>query len=352
MSEKHLALSSLEDVDKAQGVGRSPSSGASSPRYTQWFLAAGLLLFALLLWNTRLDTVGRLLWHANWAFPLVFIPYALVVVCETWGWWFAFPSTLSIRFAKLLHLTVAAKAVQFLTPSIIQAGEFMKIHLLQESGVKVDVAAASVVVAKTTMMIAELLFIGLGLGFAVGYVAVEPIVVRSIMLGLAVTGLCIMGAIFLQRAGMFRPLVWVSRHIPPLSALITRHEGILSSTERMIQAHLVEKRRFAWACSWFFLGWTAGIVEVWVLLDVLGLPVDAGSAVFIQVWSVIVTRLTTFIPGNLGAQEAGIVMAFSFLGLSTETAMAFAVLRRIRQFAWIAASLGCLKWLPRSNELS
>jgi uncharacterized protein (TIRG00374 family) len=120
----------------------------------------------------------------------------------------------------------------------------------------------------------------------------------------------------------------------------------------MIQEHLVEKRRFARPCSWFFTGWAVGIAEVWVVLGVLGLPVDAGSAVFIQVWSVVVTRLTTFIPGNVGVQEAGTVMTFSFLGLSAESAMAFAVLRRVRQLAWIAASLACLKWMPRSNDPS
>jgi uncharacterized membrane protein YbhN (UPF0104 family) len=90
------------------------------------------------------------------------------------------------------------------------------------------------------------------------------------------------------------------------------------------------------------MAWAAGIVEVWVFLNLLGLPVDVPSALFIQVWSLVVTRLTTFIPGSLGAQEAGTVMTFSILGLSVESAIAFAVLRRVRQLGWIAASLGCL----------
>jgi glycosyltransferase 2 family protein len=348
ISDEHMAISALADGEKTGIVRRPQSFAAYGTSLTRWLLAAGLLLFGLLLLRTGLGSVGQLLWKASWAFPLVFIPYALVVVCETFGWWFAFSSTHSMLFRDLMRLTIAAKGVQFLTPSIIQAGEFMKIHLLRESGVKGDVAAASVVVAKTTIMIAELLFIGLGLCLALGYAAVDPTVAASIMLGLAIMGLGIMGAILLQRAGLFRPLLWVSHRIPFITAFITRHEGFLSSTQRIIQSHLVEKKQFAWSCAWFFMGWAAGIVEVWLFLRILGLPSNIAAVLFIQVWSVIVTRLTTFIPGNLGAQEAGLVMTFSFLGLSVESAMAFAVLRRIRQLGWIAASLGCLRGMPRA----
>jgi hypothetical protein len=288
ISDKHMSISSVADAQKVGGAQRFFSSFAQSgTRYTQWFLALGLLLFALLLWRTRLDTVGQLLWHVSWSFPLVFIPYALVVVCEVWGWWFAFPSPLPLRFTELLRLTVAAKGVQFLTPSIIQAGEFMKLHLLRESGVKSDVAAASVVVAKTTTMIAELLFIGAGLCLAWWYVvAVDPAVAASILLGLGFMCLFMVGAILVQRAGLFRPLLWVSQHFPFLAGVITRHEGFLSSTQRIIQEHLIEKQRFAWSCACFFMGWAAGIVEAWVFLSILGLPTSVGSALFIQVWSV------------------------------------------------------------------
>jgi uncharacterized protein (TIRG00374 family) len=223
----------------------------------------------------------------------------------------------------------------------------MKIHLLKESGVKADVAAASVIVAKTTIMIAELLFIGLGLSVAFGRVAVEPVVAERVMLGITLMALCMMGAVLLQRAGLFRPLVWLGRHIVSLTGFLDRYEGFLSSTERIVQAHLKEKRRFAWSCCWFFTGWAAGIVEVWVFFIILGLPSDVGSAVFIQVWSLIVTRLTSFIPANLGAQEAGFAVTFSFLDLSGESALAFALLRRLRQLGWIAASLGCLRRVTR-----
>ena len=305
MSEKNIAMPVLTESGETAGFRGFSSRAAYGTPLTRVFLAAGLLLFVALLWRIGPGDIGQILWKASWALPLVLMPYTLVIGCEALGWWFAFPSSHVIRFNELLRFTIAIKAIQFLTPSILQAGEFMKVHLLRQNRVNVDVGVASVVVAKTAIMSAEFLFIGLGLSLTLRYAAVEPIVAWSVTLGIFMMGLCVVGIFLWQRAGMFRPVIWMGRHIRLLTSFVERHEDVLSSTESIVREHLEEKRRFAWSCLWFFMGWSAGIVEVWVLLHVLGLPSDLGSALVVQVWSVIVTRLTTFIPGNLGLRELG-----------------------------------------------
>jgi uncharacterized protein (TIRG00374 family) len=348
MFERQVVMSTLDDAGEPEGSPKLQPRVAYGAHLTRWFLAGGLVLFLALLWRVGPGAIGQLLWKAGWALPLVFLPYGLVITCEALGWWFAFPSNHQcMRFNDLVRLTLATKAVQLLTPSITQAGEFMKVHLLRVTGVKVEIGAASVVVAKTTITIAELLFMGLGLTFVLGYITVEPVIAMSVALGIVVMSVGVVGVLIWQRIGLFRPLIWASRRIGALATFVDRHEGLLSSTESIVREHLDEKKRFGWSCLWFFLGWTAGIIETWAFLSVLGLPSDVSSALVIQVWSVIVTRLTTFIPANLGAQEAGIVMIFSFLGLSPASAMAFAVLRRLRQLGSIAVGLGYLAKMSR-----
>lgn len=348
MSERQVAVSLLGEAGESAGSHNLQPRLRYGTHLTRWFLAGGLLLFLVLLWRVGPSAIGQLLWKAGLALPLVFVPYTLKIVCEALGWWFAFPSNpKSMRFNDLVRLTVATKAVQLLTPSITQAGEFMKVHLLRTTGIAVDIGTASVVVAKTTIAIAELLFIVLGLTFALGYMTVEPVLTMSVALGILVMGFGLVGVLIWQRMGMFQPLIWISQRIGALASFVDRHEGLLSSTENIVREHLNERRRFGWSSLWFFLGWTAGIVEAWAFLSILGLASDIASAVVIQIWSVIIARLTTFIPGNLGAQEAGIVMVFSFLGLSPESAMAFAVLRRLRELGWIAAGLGYLAKMSR-----
>jgi len=347
MPEKNIAMPVLAEPGETAGFHGFSSRAAYGTPLTRTFLTAGLLLFLALVWRIGPGDIGQLLWNAKWALPLVLIPYAIVIGCEALGWWFAFPSSHVMRFNDLVRFTIAVKAIQFLTPPILQAGEFMKVHLLRQNRVNIDVGVASVVVAKTAIMSAEFVFIGLGLSLTLRYVTVDPVVAGSVALGIIVMGLCVVGIFLWQRTGMFRPMIWMARHIRLLTSFVERHEDLLSSTESIVQEHLKEKRRFAWSCLWFFIGWASGIVEIWVLLHVLGLPSNLGSALVVQVWSVIVTRLTTFIPGNLGAQEAGTVMTFAFLGFSSESAMAFAVLRRLRQVVWTAVSLGYLTNLSR-----
>jgi uncharacterized protein (TIRG00374 family) len=160
-------------------------------------------------------------------------------------------------------------------------------------------------------------------------------------------GLAVAGVLVWQRLGLFRPLIWISRRLGVLTKFLDRYEDFLSSTDRMLREYLGEGRRFCLSCLGYFLGWVAGAVEAWVFLSILGLPNDPMFALLVQVWLVLVTRLTAFVPANLGTQEAGAVVIFSFLGLTADSAMAFALLRRVRQIAWIALGMGILAKAPR-----
>lgn len=347
MSERQVAMPALIEAARPNSL-RAMQPRVYGTHFTRWFLAGGLLLFLLLLWRIGPGAIGQLVLQAGWALPFVFLPYALVIACEALGWCFAFPSNQSPHFWALVRLTVASKAVQFLTPSITQSAEFMKVHLLRMMGVKVDVGTASVIVAKTTIAIAELLFIALGLTLALASMSVDPLTMMSVALGIVVISVGVVGVLVWQRIGLFQPLFWVSRRIRALESFVDRYKELLDSTEKNVRDHLDEGRRFGLSCFWSFLGWSAGVVEVWALLSILGVSHELSIVLLIQVWSVIVTRLTTFIPANLGTQEAGTIMVFSFVGLSPESAMAFAVLRRLRQVGWIAGSLGIMAKMSRS----
>ncbi len=335
-----LEVSGPNEMSLSHRIGRYVRSG---PALARWSFAGGLLVVAVLFWRIGLHPIGNALSQAQWMLPLVFVPYTLVIFCETLGWRFAFPPHhAGLSITALMRVTVGAKAIQLVTPSIVQAGEVMKIHLLRSGGARLDVAAASVVLAKTTTTLAELIFVGLGLIGSLGTMELDPAVAMSLSFGIAAAGGGVLGLLMWQRIGLFRPLLWMSRRIAPLALFVHRHGDVLASTERLVREGFADRRRFGQSCGWFFLGWAGGIVETWIFLTILGLPDGLHAAVVVQVWSVIITRFSTFIPGNVGAQEAGAVMVFATLGLSPEAAMAFAILRRIRQIGWIGGGFGVL----------
>jgi len=323
----------------------------SRAHFTRGFVVAGLALFAILVWKIGPALIGDMLWGVGWALPLVVMPHIIVTLFEVSGWWCAFPyRNPPITYRKVLEFTVAAKAIQLMTPSIAQAGELLRIHLLRSAGVSTDISTASVVAAKTTMMSAELLFIALGLSIAPSLLVREKSLALSVGIGLFLMIVLVVGLVLWQRVGLFAPAIRLSRRLKVLTAFFDRHEDVLVSTDNMLKQYLDDGWRFVLSCAWNFMGWLAGAIEAWLLLSLLGLFHDIVTALIVQVWLAMVIRVTAFVPGNLGTQEAGVVMIFSVLGFAPESAIAFALLRRIRQLVWIAAGLGILTHVSHTQE--
>lgn len=348
MPGERVRIQATETVEERSGSEALESKTAHRLILSRVFLIGGLGLFAILVWRSGPAPIGEFLLKVRWAWPLVFLPNALVTALHASGWWFAFSRNgCPVRYLDIVRFSIAAKAIHHVTPSISQAGELVKIHLLRLAGVEADVSTASVVAAKTTIIVSELVFIGMGLALASSYVAIEAPLGTSTGVGILMMVLVVAGVLVWQRVGLFRPIVWIGRRLGMLTKFFDRHQGFLSSTDSLLREYLGERRRFSLSCLGHFLGWIAGAVEAWVFLTVLGLPNDPMFALLVQVWLVLVTRLTGFVPANLGTHEAGAVMIFSFLGLAAESAIAFALLHRVRQIVWIAAGLALLAKIPR-----
>ena len=144
----------------------------------------------------------------------------------------------------------------------------------------------------------------------------------------------------------------LGRWLPALRHFFNRHGALFASTDAIVQDYLVWHRRRFWISSLAFLaGWLGGALEAWVLLWIMGLPAHAGAALLIQATLTVVNRLTAFVPASLGTHEAGALMVFAVVGLPGEGAMAFALLRRARQIAWIAAGLALFPRRPQARSL-
>jgi hypothetical protein len=87
----------------------------------------------------------------------------------------------------------------------------------------------------------------------------------------------------------------------------------------------------------------AEALEVYVILHFIGgPPVSPLAAIAIGALSVFIKGGTFFIPGSLGAQEGGNLLVLVAFGYSDVTGITFALLRRVRELAWIAIGLACL----------
>ena len=101
------------------------------------------------------------------ALLVMLIPSTIMYAVEAYGWKVTLgPSAKDIPFWRVLAIKTAGEVVNLTTPAGYIGGEPLKAYLLSKHHVPMVEGLASVVIAKTTKTIAEVLFILLGITLA------------------------------------------------------------------------------------------------------------------------------------------------------------------------------------------
>jgi hypothetical protein len=207
-------------------------------------------------------------------------------------------------------------------------------------------AYTSVIIAKTTMTIAEVLFILLGIALSVWLLGENDSSGQTLAAALLSVGLLTLVTatfVFVQRQGLCIWLLEFLRKLGLKIAYLEAREKQLRSLDRAIFEFYRHKRpAFYTSTGLYFLGWMAEALEVYVILYYLGGPTMALSAISIGALSVFIKGGTFFIPGSLGAQDGGNLLLLEAFGYSGVTGITFALLRRFRELIWIGIGLLCL----------
>jgi uncharacterized protein (TIRG00374 family) len=314
-------------------------------------LVVGLLTLVLIVWHIGpgqiYDAAAQL---GSVALLVLLIPSAIMYVVEAYGWKVTLgPSAKDIPFWRVLAIRTAGEVVNMTTPTAYVGGEPLKAYLLKKHHVPMVEGLASVIIAKTTMTIAEVLFILLGIALGVWLLGGNDSSGHTVVAALVSVGLLAFGTaafVFVQRQGIFTWLLGFLRKIGLKIAYLEAREEKLRSLDRTILDFYSHNRPAFYASTGlFFLGWMAEALEVYVIVYFLGGPAMALSAISIGALSVFIKGGTFFIPGSLGAQDGGNVLLLKAFGYSDVTGIAFALLRRFRELVWIGIGLLCLAML-------
>jgi glycosyltransferase 2 family protein len=316
-----------------------------------FLLVVGLLTLILIVWHIGpgqiYDAAAQL---GPVALLVLLIPSAIMYVIEAYGWKVTLgPSAKAIPFWRVLAIRTAGEVVNMTTPTAYVGGEPLKAYLLKKHHVPMVEGLASVIIAKTTMTIAEVLFILLGIALGVWLLGGNDSSGHTVAAALVSAGLLAFGTaafVFVQRQGLFTWLLGFLRKIGLKIAYLEAREEKLRSLDRTILEFYRHNRpAFYTSTGLFFLGWMAEALEVYVIVYFLGGPAMALSAISIGALSVFIKGGTFFIPGSLGAQDGGNLLLLKAFGYSDVTGIAFALLRRFRELIWIGIGLLCLAML-------
>jgi glycosyltransferase 2 family protein len=295
-------------------------------------------------WSPIFEALGRLAW---WQLVVVCLPYAAIMAVDTLGWRFAFAGD-AAPFHRLFGARLAGEALNLVTAVGSVGGEAVKAWLIRRD-VAYTESVPSVVIAKTTMTIAQALFLLVGVALAWTLLATGSWLIGAMLWLLLIEVVAAAGFVGVQvvsvvgRAG--RLLEWLG--------VVKRDESErLDTTLR--DYYRQDWRRLSLSTGFHLGGWLLGGIEAYLILFYLGIPADLVTATVIEALGAGVRFATFLVPASLGAFESANAAAFEAMGLGAGAGLAFSFVRRGRQLVWIGVGLLVLVsmgWLAKRAEL-
>ena len=319
-------------------------------------LALGVLTLGLLVWHIGPDRIyDAAARFGPGALLVMLIPSFLMYIFEAYGWRLTLgPAANEIGFLKILAIRTAGEVVNMTTPTAYVGGEPLKAYLLQRYHIPMVEGLASVVIAKTIMTLAQVVFIVVGIALTFWMLGAPGSSSQIAAAGLLTTALLFFGvAIFIsvQKRGLFMLILQTLRRLGlHIAFLEGREERLRSLDETILSFYTQHRSAFYASTGLYLLGWLSEAVEVYVIIFYLGEPANILSAISIGALSVFIKGGTFFIPGSLGAQDGGNLLLLKAFGYSDVTGITFALLRRFRELVWIGIGLLCLGSMARAQK--
>lgn len=273
----------------------------------------------------------------SWRLAVVLcFPVSLVMLFDTLGWHYAFPRR-SPRFATLLGVRLAGEAFNMVTPTAALGGEAVKVWLLLGRVPAVE-GVPSVIVAKTTITIAQGLFLLLGIAVAPWTLSRDSTLLAAMrwLLIVEVVGLTLF--VLAQIGGLLGRAGGALSLLRPLRGLAGQ-ASLGGINDELMRFYRSGPRRLVLSILYHLVAWLLGIAETYLILKFLGIDVSLSVATVIEAFGAGIRIATFLVPASLGALEGGFAVIFSAVGLSPATGLSFSLVRRLREAVWIALGL-------------
>ena len=272
------------------------------------------------------------------------------------GWRAVLKSDRMPSAATFLGFRLIRESINGLLPVGQVGGEFVNVRLLGQKGVPLSAAGASLAVDKTLEIVSQIAFTLLGLALLM----LDPAQAdMGHWIGVALLGAVGVIAVFIaaQRFGLFKllekGLLKLARKQQWKGA-----EGLAGLHDEIIALYK-SPRRLVWGTLLHLVSWCLGAVEIWAALHVVGIDVDPRGALIIESLGQAFKSIGFAIPGALGVQEGGLILACGLVGVNAQGAIELSLLKRIREIGIGIPGLLAWQWIegkrlfaPRLKDMS
>jgi len=307
-----------------------------------FFLLIGCLLLAWAISTVNLFTVVNLLIKLGYGFLIVLILYGIVTWVDTIAWKNNFKREETRQFSlwSLWCIRQIGEAYNTITPLGTLGGEPIKAQLLKEKhGLSLKQGMASQVIARTTFLIGLILFFIPGIFFTLQSNIIPNEIKGACILSMAILSILIFLFLIFQITGTLGKLArWSSKR--PFGKKMNVFLKKLEILDESISSYYRQDiRRAIISVSYAFIGWVIGMAELYVTLYFLGYNLSLTDLWLIEALAQLIRNASFFIPLSIGAQEGGLLLIFTALGLPGTLGITVSFVRRIKELLWVCLGL-------------
>lgn len=306
------------------------------------FLFAGLALFVWSLKSVDISRVFDLIGDVGFGFVLIMLAYGLVTYIDAISWRYNFSPELAQRFSspRLWRIRQIGEAYNVITPLGTLGGEPVKAQLLKDHHhLTFKQGLASLVITRTTFLTALILFFIPGI-YLIQTSRILSGEFQSVSLaGMIVFTILIFLFFLFQITGILGVLAsWAARLFKK-----NKEDGFLG---HLLQLNVLTSKyykdyreRIYLSILYALIGWVAGLGELYLTLYFLGYDPSFQELWIIEALVQLVRVSSFYIPMSLGAQEGGLILIFSALGMTADLGLTVSFVRRIKEMISVSAGL-------------
>ncbi|HEY2658743.1 MAG TPA: lysylphosphatidylglycerol synthase domain-containing protein [Caulobacteraceae bacterium] len=289
----------------------------------------GLALATAVIGYFGFGAVLKALEAIGWHSFAVLCAYSLLPILILGSAWFVLADQPPARFGVFVWARMVRDAAAEHLPFSQFGGFVIGARAAILHGVTATQAFSTTVVDATAELIAQIVFIGLGVGVLAFRLGARSTHDRLLWIGLISVGLCAVGAgafILLQRnsSGLIEKLA--ARFLPGSVAQA-------SAVAQGMSALYDQPARIAAAVALHFAAWTASATGAWIALRLTGVELGLVDVLAIESLLGAVRSAAFAAPMAIGVQEAGYALVGPLFGLNADMALALSLLKRARDLA-------------------
>ena len=290
--------------------------------------AAGILIAGYLIWHIGFTSIFSAAVAVGWSgFSLLCIYTFMVFALLGSAWWVLVAGSGQTWRSFLWARLVRDSAAENLPFSQI-GGFVMGARAAILEGIAPGMTAASMIADITTEMVAQLVYVCLGivlLGTQIRHVPGIPSA-EWLLTGVGLAAIAAGSFYLLQRDGGGLIRNFAGRFLPQALEYL---EAVTFELQQIYRA----PGRIGTSFLFHFMGWVASGAAAWIAFRLLGAYVQFSSVIGVESLIFAIRSVAFAVPNAFGVQEVAYVVFAPMLGVGPEAAVAVSLLKRAQNIA-------------------